>query len=140
MKSSSGRLVQLAGRFVAWEENTASQPDVERIAVLDVRARTIRRVGSTTVGGHEVVGSGIAGFVLSPDGVVVWLLDTGSQEGPFCSFSSALYYNAGRNDVILDRPSTSKCAFPITSFGLSTNRHVVYWTDNGQANSATVAP
>ena len=68
----------------------------------------------------------------------MWLVDDGSQTGPFCSFTSRLYYNAGRTDVILDRHDTSACTFPITSFGFGTNGRVVYWTDDGQAKWAGV--
>lgn len=134
--TSGSRRVQLAGGFVAWKQETAS--GVQRIAILNVRKGTIRRVGSLLTSGH-MIGPGIADLVADSDGTVIWLDDVGSQEGPFSSFSSTLYESSGRGSFIFDHATSSTPIFPISSFGLSSNGHIVYWTDDGDLNSAPVS-
>lgn len=152
-KKAAFAQVKLAGRFVAWREQSPVGGEAvrERIAVLALVTGKTRRVGSTLVGGHEVVGSGLTKFAVTSSGTVVWLLQTATAEGNTtvgpCSFSSTLYDNTGHRTSVLDQFTNGlngfpgngsmmdRCASPITSFGLSTDGHVVYWATNDQLKS-----
>ena len=136
--------VELSGRFVAWREELTlegGEAYVQRLAVLDLARGKVRRVGSTELGGPQVVGSGLSDFAVTARGTVVWLLKVGYNGGgtsaaPFCSYSSKLYEHAGHHTSLVDQAdSTTRCAFPIASFGLSTDGRVVYWTNNGDVRS-----
>jgi hypothetical protein len=126
----------LAGSFVVWKGQTNA--GVQRLSVLNLRTGRLRRVGSLLTGGH-MIGGGITGFVARGDGTVIWLDDVGSQEGPYSSFTSTLYENSGRTSSVLDRATNARPVFPISSFGLSRDGRLVYWTDNGRLHSAAIS-
>lgn len=135
-KSPASRQVELAGSFVAWRQETETA--VQRLIVLNVRTGKARRIGSLQTGGH-MLGPGIASFIVRRDGAIVWLADVGSQEGPYASYTSTLYENSGQATSVLDTRSNPTTVFPISSFGLSSDGRVVYWTDDGQVRSARVS-
>lgn len=125
--------LQLAGAYVAWEQDLTGALD---LYVMDPRTGTSRTEQAGQAGGSSEQTVEVPEYVVNQDGVLVWV--TSTKDGATPDHTYTVNEDAGNGTVALDSDTTSAPSGGIFSLGLSSDGHVAYWIDNGQYDGATI--